>query len=1120
MRILKPIIFLYLLLFPCISFSELECKNAFAKLYYEFQVLKQLPESRKVEPTGVNFVKDIKLSKLWNLPPSNPKVPEMLNALLPEGVHLLRYQLYKPATQTTIKLRPPTGYTIMGRASFPHPSSPKLTLHTNVAFSIGALVDNMETQKNWLAGAGAKAVILYLHGGGTKSTGAHTAVNMINHYHNLGIHVVAVDLPYHGQGPRDLLSLEGVIKMLGSFARKYLPPHVPLFVAGHSWGALFAEQLMRMTEQPDFHFHKSLSGAIILSNAFTGATPNTPREVIYENYTKILDEVNTSRQNEAADMEKGLWEEIIRRGKYSLLGSSYATKIILEALQYIPEHKGKKFIPALMLVGEYDPLVFLGFEKLYREYYEGLENVEAHFLDTLPYKLDRNRKETKVGHIIQDFLTTDKKEGMQDKLITAFIEKQLTLFNIKTAKENVAGFIEQSLLKQNQLSLEELNSQGSFGEIKHFIEANPHVQSHSPDNITNLKQNIDRLEERVQLSASKKVNIPTYFRIVQEYANNLAFRNFLRDFEFMKDQKVLPNFNLAMDKLRAINQKVVTLLLPYSNPQLRIAFWLTQLSEVKDFNKLNSLKGELNYLTSPDHLNKIRNKKIKDILLSLKDQITTAIPSQEESSTFKLNGHNSLPIITETALRTLNEHLKPEFKKLQNSSQTKKPVHFVNNLLKLKDIESIEKEIASYQLPDTVNKKLLQLINEHLENDQIINSLYVPEWTELKNMATQNHPDTKKRGAQLLQDLLNNLGIQIPEKTESLTEDGEITPKVLTYLQTTLQKMQAEFSKTKNQALLEHVNTALHHINALVKEQSVYNRIQNDHTALETIVNNRIELLELRNKLQIEMDKHKKTHNSLIIEVEQSIKTIKEALEAIFDNPPHSLIKEVQKHQQNFEQTILPAQIKMAAAVEKEFALIAESQPEQMNAEEVMKIFEKHMPDINHFEDVFSYYVQNAKTIRKNAITAMENGEMGKELKEAVIKLYGKNSQGNQPIVGSNSRYRRLEATIETLAELESSITITDRKILENRMEYYQKLSSIANLINNDQKNKKIAGIQLASQMSLPSIIVAKDILDETTNNKDELKKLLPEINPILSDILKKWHDAKSTLPPFLPTNE
>ena len=383
-----------------------------------------------------SIAKERGLQQLWNT--SKPDTPSLLAAFLPPDTHFIGHQLVRPGAPTAVKLGQP-GQSLMIRAYYKYGQH---TLGTNTAFSIKALENNMQhlNEKPWLVSRSAIAAVLFLHGGGTKSTGAHVAEAMISHFSDYNVDVVALDLPWHAEGHREFLgSFENEINALGVFARKFIPPHVPLFVWGHSWGSVFAEKIMKMSEQPkeSFHFHDNLKGVMILSTAVDAA----PGKSIQEKIDRFaVRHANAMKQTDKfAESEAHIWPEMVEEGKTNPLGSWFTMWTIVQNDQAVPDHKGKNYIPGLMVVGEADPLVFVGFEDLFHNFYDSLHNVETHYLNQLPYFTNPKGPPQRVGHMLGDYLDPSSKEPVQYALTQKFIAKQLGLSALtKINKPNTA----------------------------------------------------------------------------------------------------------------------------------------------------------------------------------------------------------------------------------------------------------------------------------------------------------------------------------------------------------------------------------------------------------------------------------------------------------------------------------------------------------------------------------------------------------------------------------------------------------------------------------------------------------------------------------------------------------
>ena len=372
-------------------------------------------------PTHTNLNEDITREASWNI---EVKSPSVIQFLLPHDVWQIRHRLPYSSSPTHVQITEEAN-AVIARAKWTHRNK---ILTSNIVFSKNALHGNivqlkktMGVSKKWLAREDARAVILFLHGGGTRTTSSSVANQFLNHFAHSGIDLVALDLPMHAGGPRQFLGIKEDILAFGSFAKKFIPPHVPVFVYGHSWGAVYADELMRMTDQykdADF-FHPSLKGLIIASPAMDAA-PGRPINEKIEEYIERNQKARELAVDKAPPSENRIFEELIRKGKLSPLGGFYATYTLNVRDQIIPEHKGKKWMPSLMIMGKGDPLVYLGYEDLVHNYYDTLENVDAHYVDQV-YDLFTWEKVT-GGHLLSDYVETLGEEAGKGKTLPVNIK--------------------------------------------------------------------------------------------------------------------------------------------------------------------------------------------------------------------------------------------------------------------------------------------------------------------------------------------------------------------------------------------------------------------------------------------------------------------------------------------------------------------------------------------------------------------------------------------------------------------------------------------------------------------------------------------------------------------------
>ena len=649
--------FVFFFVFSSFSSAQDNCENIFgSRLYYDNRVLESRKASRRLHPNFVDPIAERNLQKEWDV---ELKIPVLLKILLPKDVHFIKYQQYQPGTATAVKVKEP-GEALLARAYY---SYQNYRFGTNVAFSARALVDNMQhnLEKNWLVGQDAKAAILFLHGGGTKSTGSTVAVPMISHFRQYGIDVVSLDLPWHAQGHREFLDFESEIKVLGAFVQKYIPSNVPLFVWGHSWGSVFAEKLMTMTDRkhPDFQFHSNLKGVIILSTA-VDAAPGRTTEEKYKEFLQRLKRTKTELRDEIAESEQDLFNSMVEDGKISPMGAFYSMGTILQLDQTPPSHKGKEWVPALMVVGKHDPLVYLGFKDLY-EYYKGLENVETHYLDKLPYNSkDKNMQIQKVGHLIGDYLEkVDSKHSIQTALTSAFIAKQLGLSS-----------------------------------LDHLV-----------------------------LDPKENQQLPAFIRLVQLAANELAFREFLKDYRIYNEKKHSSHGALFKENKELFKQVMNTASF-YSPPYRRVAHFLDNLTMIDGSQEgnLKQFKEEMRYITRPDFLQILANRKLQDELLLMSKEIETLVS-------------NDVPALNKMSeqARNMMDSYSTMFQSLKTNQKKPLQSSLSNQLYEAKSMKEVAEIIQSEQLPFAVARKIEEQMREYLVNKSILANEYLPPLNILIN---------------------------------------------------------------------------------------------------------------------------------------------------------------------------------------------------------------------------------------------------------------------------------------------------------------------------------------------------------------------------------------------------
>ena len=496
------------------------CEGAFpSRLYFMNQIRESTTKDRELHSEFVNPMEEFRLPERWN---EKPSVPPLLDFFLLEGVSYIGHQLARPESAEAVKLV--NNDVVMARASYE--DNANRTFATNVAFSPQVLLSNMRNKEGqkWLVGPDASAAVLFLHGMGMQTAGAHIARRTIRDFrrHFEDVHVLALDLPWHAEGHRESTehSLHE-IEILSAFVKKYIPPHVPLFVWGHSGGTVFAQRLMTMTDGPQggAFFHPNLKGIMLFSPA-ADAAPGKSREEKYKAFSegqkKGMSEFLSDRFTIKDPLQVQFFEDS------NPLGELYGMWMITQLDSRMPSHRGKNYVPALMAVGEKDPLVFTGFPRsLFRDYYDELENMETHYFDRLP--LLRNKQWEEVGHWLGDYMDPESGLPIQMALARKFMEKQgVTLKETdKGHKTSLPSFVDIKGTYSNNLAFREF-----FGQYRLLsAELNPDLQSLSRERNQRIKGEINEVLQKYDIDRALRGKIVGKIFSSLNLANLMEFLN-------------------------------------------------------------------------------------------------------------------------------------------------------------------------------------------------------------------------------------------------------------------------------------------------------------------------------------------------------------------------------------------------------------------------------------------------------------------------------------------------------------------------------------------------------------------------------------------------------------------
>ena len=598
---------------------------------------KKIEEYQKLHPTYISLKEDLKKEEEWNK--SKAPAPHILQQALPEGVFFINHQLPFAADPFSIKLEEGAKAGIV-KAEYEYKGK---KFFTNVTFNKYVFAQNiqhyLDSKPRWLARANAAAAILYFHGGGTKTSSGSTATAYISHFASLNVDVVAIDLPFHGEGTRQFMSLEDDILAAGAFARKYIPPHVPLFVLGHSWGAVITDELMQMTgrrEGTDW-FHNSLTGIITSAPALNPA-PGEPIEKIISETIRRSNEAKQRTLTEAPEYEQNVWSDIYAKNKTGPLNSLKASLSILMAKPIVPADKGENLIPTLVIVGKGDPLVYLGYEDLFQKYYPQLKNVQYHLLDKLIRIQDKNKEEIIVGHLLTDYQTSKTDTTpINFRLVGNFIAQQLGL------PESVFKHKIESLPQ-----LKEYEKWLTLADIAALYSNNLAFREWLKSFKVETELPISKAKEKLHREYSRKAN--EYVKTINKYAAPNQLLQILMDLaqpslDDAEKNRIIEKLNSMEDFMKTIKQNNTDMykniydqliLADIPNQLLQILMDLAQppLDDAEKNHIIKKLNSMENFMETIKQNNMDMYKNIYNELISAEDISQTAIEVLSQHNPF------------------------------------------------------------------------------------------------------------------------------------------------------------------------------------------------------------------------------------------------------------------------------------------------------------------------------------------------------------------------------------------------------------------------------------------------------------------------------------------------------
>ena len=611
--------------FYSVSVTAGDCEGAFpSRLYFVNQAREQAVQDRRLHSEFIYPHEGRRLQARWNSKTS--VVPPALDLFLPKDVSYIDHQLARPESVDAVKLA--NRDALMARASYEYNDR---VLETNVAFSPQVLLSNMRGKdaKKWLVGSDASVAVLFLHGMGMQTAGAHIARRTIRDFQKFeDVHVLALDLAWHSEGHREVFSsLSEEVMVLSAFVKKYIPLHVPLFIWGHSGGTILARQLMTMTDGPlrGRFFHPNLKGIMLFSpviDAAPGKSVEEKQKAFFEGQKKgISGQLNSFVTNNPIEVQ--------RFEGANLLGELYSMWMITQINSVIPSHRGREYTPTLMAVGEHDPLVFTGFPRaLFSDYFDKLENVKTRYLTRLP--LLRTKVEEGVSHWLGEYMDTESGLPIPVALARRFMERQGVTFNEENNQTNsfVPSYLDVVRSYSNNLA------------FRQFVHQHRFLEAHlNPDLQFLMRETNKRAKDQVSEILQKYgINNTLHKKIIGKIFSSLSFQEFV---EFLRSQS-LPD-------------QLLTEIIDYIS--------VTGYFEIKQIGQGIYLPDKNKILergfTSPEH-----QEKAELLFAELSENISEHTPLVRELSTLKKREsglkkqHQNARKLVQAAMMTISKALK------------------------------------------------------------------------------------------------------------------------------------------------------------------------------------------------------------------------------------------------------------------------------------------------------------------------------------------------------------------------------------------------------------------------------------------------------------------------------
>jgi pimeloyl-ACP methyl ester carboxylesterase len=410
--------------------------------------------------------------------------PALIEGLLVPGTRLIGHSLVGANEPGVVK-------TTSG--SMVHLRADVNGIGTNIGVSINAVRDNFyrKPEERSYVRENSDAVIVFIHGGGTKTTGHHVAAQVMDYMANYNVDVIAMDLGWHGEGSRrspksirdELTVVRDVTKHLIGKSNK------PVFLVGHSMGGVISDLYMRNFPKDDL-----FAGVVPLSTVgdpVPGGTAAQKRARENE-----IDLVNRENPN-IPEGERDLGAALARQNKISPSSGFYCDILMTGVEWKMPSHQGADYLPSLYIIGKGDGL-YQGYETQFREGVAGLKKAQLVVYEPRRDIKAKDEERVQIGHLIFDH------KPPVEFADSVSPEVRKKVLDGKVDKAEFERLRREGLVRiEDQFGYEDLKSPETFVRVRNFI---AQVTGKELQRSPVVRDSLDD--------------------ITQEYMKNIAFREF------------------------------------------------------------------------------------------------------------------------------------------------------------------------------------------------------------------------------------------------------------------------------------------------------------------------------------------------------------------------------------------------------------------------------------------------------------------------------------------------------------------------------------------------------------------------------------------------------------------